>query len=44
ETQHLVDAQPLQQRNQDAGEGEEQEDFPQKGKGVLLLHGGPWIE
>lgn len=39
EAQHRVDAQALQRGDQDAGEGEEQEDFPQKGEGVLLLHG-----
>jgi hypothetical protein len=39
EAQHRVDAQALQRGDQDAGQGQEQEDFPQKGEGVLLLHG-----
>jgi hypothetical protein len=39
EAEHLVDAQALQGGDEDAGEGQEQEDFPQEGEGVLLLHG-----
>jgi hypothetical protein len=40
EAEHLVDAQPLQRGNEDAGEDQEQDDFPEKREGVLLLHWG----
>ncbi|MFC0250703.1 hypothetical protein [Massilia consociata] len=39
EADYLVDAQALQGGNQDAGEHQEEEDFPQEGEGMLLLHG-----
>jgi hypothetical protein len=44
EAQYLVDAQALQGRDQDAGQAEEQQDLPQKRKGMLLHGSRPFME